>query len=183
MKLSNQMYKKLSSSNIYRNPFFGVREDEVIKPDGNRGKFYVIEMPSSVMIVPLTLKREVYLIGMYRYPTDMYSWEIPGGAIENNDVLESAKKELEEETGLTSTEFENFGIYQAMNGSCNKVGHVVVAKNVDEKHIKIQTEEAITQLKKVTLLEVTEMIKRGDITDSHTISALTLVGLILGILK
>jgi len=135
------------------------------------------------MIVPVTEENEIYLIGLYRYPTQMYSWEVPGGAVENNDVLASAKSELQEETGLVAEKFEDLGIYQAMNGSVNKIGHVILALGINQTESNKQFEEGITQMKKLPFKKALEMVKDGEITDSHTISAIMLVGLKLGLLK
>ncbi len=154
----------------------------MVRPNGKKSKFYLIDMPKSVMIVPLTSNYEVYLIGLWRYTTNMYSWEIPGGAVEKEDIIENGKRELQEETGLVSDNWEDLGMYQAMNGSNNKIGHVLLAKNVVETGGHNKEEEGIAEVKKVPIKEVIEMIKTGEITDSHTISALTLAALKIGLI-
>ena len=176
-------WKKLTSKVVHTNPFFTVKEEEVIRPDKSRGIFYIIEQNNSVMIVPLTKSCEIYLIHLYRYPTKMYSWEVPGGAMETNDVIGSAKKELREETGLISHDWQILGNYQAMNGCINKTGFILLAKNVVETDENKQAEEGIIRMKKVTFKTAVEMIRKGEVTDSHTVTALTLTGLSLGLLK
>lgn len=63
-----------------------------------------------------------------------------------------------------------------------QTGQVFIAKNVIEKDLKGQKEEAIDQLKKVTFKKVLEMIATGEIVDGPTIAAITLTGLKLKLL-
>ncbi len=175
-------WKKLSSKTVYRNPYFRVREDKVIRPGGKKGTYYIIEQSNSVMIVPLNKDNEVYLVGLFRYTTQMFSWEVPGGAMEDKNIIGNAKKELLEETGLVSNNWQDLGIYEAMNGSVNKIGHILVAKNVTQTGSNKQQEEGILEMKKIPFVKVIEMIKKNQITDSHTISALILTGLRLDLI-
>ena len=70
-----------------------------------------------------------------------------------------------------------------MNGSVNKIGHVILALGINQTESNKQFEEGITQMKKLPFKKALEMVKDGEITDSHTISAIMLVGLKLGLLK
>ena len=177
-----QRWKTLRSTIVHQNPHYQIREDEIEKPNGETGKYYVFDQSDSVMIVPLTDKNEVYLIGIFRYTTQMFSWELPGGKMENKNIVENAKKELQEETGLVSEEWEDMGACQAMNGSANKLFHVFLARHVTQTGTNAQAEEGITELKKIPFSKVMYMVKHNEITDSHTIAALTVTGLKLGLI-
>lgn len=179
---SDLSLKKLSSTIVYKNKYFQVREDEVLKPTGQKGNYFVIEFPQSVMIVTLTRNNEVYLIGQHRHTTNLYSWEIPGGSTEGKNILESAKKELKEETGLVSEDWEDLGINQVLNGSANKIFHILLATNIVQTNIHKQKEEGINQMKKVPFKKVLEMIASNQITDCETVSSLMLAGLRLKII-
>src|SRR3989338_2813835 len=92
-------WQTLGSHTVYKNKWIRVREDKVIKPNGRRGIYGVVESPPSVYIVALSNKKEIYpvpsrirrgvqysaercgiyLIKQYRYPTKVWSWEIPSG--------------------------------------------------------------------------------------------------------
>ncbi len=84
----------------------------------------------AIMIVAVTSDNEAYLIGQHRYTTNMFSWEIPGGGYEGGDKIEEAKRELLEEAGLVSDEWEKLGSFQVMNGSADHFAEVFLAKNV-----------------------------------------------------
>lgn len=176
-------WKQLSSKTVYENKYFTVREDEVVRPDGSTSGYFVIDLPQSVMIVALTSDNEVYMVGQHRYTNGLYSWEIPGGSTEGQDILESAKRELQEETGLVSNDWENLGINQVLNGSTNKIFHILLAKNTTQTNENKQLEEGINKMEKIPFKKVLEMISSGEITDSETISSLTLAGIKLGLIS
>src|SRR4028118_1164079 len=97
-------WKTLSTRPLYDNPWINVREDQVINPKGGNGIYGVVHMKNKAIgIIPVDEEGYTWLVGQYRYSVDEYSWEIPmgGGPIEI-DVLESAKRELKEETGFTA---------------------------------------------------------------------------------
>jgi hypothetical protein len=72
-------WKKLSSKTVYRNPWITVREDQVITPGGHPGIYGVVETRVATGVVALTDDQHIFLVGQYRYPLDVYSWEIPEG--------------------------------------------------------------------------------------------------------
>lgn len=55
-------YRVLSSKIAYKNPWIKIREDKVMRPDGKKGVFGVIDYGSGVSIVALSKKREIYLV-------------------------------------------------------------------------------------------------------------------------
>ena len=97
-------WKTLESKDIYDNPWISVREDKVINPSGGDGIYGVVHFKNlAIGIVPIDKDGYTYLVGQYRYSLEEYSWEIPmGGGPLDIDKLESAKRELKEETGLVA---------------------------------------------------------------------------------
>ena len=103
-------WKTLESRLVYSNPWISVREDQVIRPDGQNGIYSVVETRIATGVVALTPERDVYLVGQYRYPTEMYSWEIiQGGADEDEEPLAACKRELQEEAGLIAKDWTPLG--------------------------------------------------------------------------
>jgi len=97
-KMKNN-WKKLSSRTVFKNPYYQIRRDYVIKPNGTKGFYDVIIRHPSVFIVAVNKKREACLIELYRYTNQINSLEIPAGNSEGQPPLVAAKKELLEETG------------------------------------------------------------------------------------
>ena len=170
-------WKKLASKISFTTPYYVVREDDVLRPDGKPGKYYVLDVPPSVFIVALTNANEVYLVGLYRYTTDMYSWELPAGSADSENMLEGAKRELQEETGLVCDDWQQLGKLQAFNGKSNNFQYVFLARDVNETPENKQQEEGIKEVKEVSFAQALKMIDDHEITDSESIAALILAGL------
>jgi ADP-ribose pyrophosphatase YjhB (NUDIX family) len=170
-------WQKISSKKVYKNQYFQVREDEVVRPDGSPGKYFVIETTPSVMIVPVTNELEFYIVGQHRYTTDIFSWEVPGGSTDGEEIIAAAKRELQEETGLISDDWENLGVQQVLNGSTDKVFTILLAKNVTQTDKNKQASDGIVEMKKISFSKVLEMIGNLEISDAETISALMLAAI------
>ena len=180
--MGENKWKTISSKESYKTPYFSVHEDEVVRPDGSPGKYYVIEQKSGISIVPVTAENNIYLIGQYRYTTNQFSWEVPAGGYEGGDLTEEAGRELLEETGLVSEEWEKIGTFQVLNGSANHLNEVFLAKSVRQTGTNKQAEEGISEMCCIPFTEVADMIKSGKLTDSESVSALMIAGLHLGLI-
>ena len=94
----------VSTRQAYDNRWIRVSHHEVITPSGDAGIYGTIHYKNRALgIVPVDAEQHTFLVGQYRFALDAYSWEIPeGGGPLDVDFLESAKRELQEETGLSA---------------------------------------------------------------------------------
>lgn len=173
-------WKKLSSKIVHQNPWFYVRKDAVIRPSGKRGEYNVVVTPKSVFIVAINEKKEVYLVGMFRYTTGMYSLEIPAGSSDGERPLLAAKRELKEEAGLTAKSWKLIGTFQVANGLLSEMGYVYLAQKLTEVPENEQSEEGIEEVLRVPFEKVLQMIADGKINDGQTITAVALARKSLG---
>lgn len=121
----------LDTREVYRNPWITVREDQVVRPDGEPGIYGVVECRPAVGIVALTPDGQVWLVGQHRYATDEYSWEIVSGfADPGEDVLEAARRELAEEASLAAAEWTLLGRAEISNSVTDQVGFVYLARDL-----------------------------------------------------
>ncbi len=182
--MSINKWKKLSSKIVYKNSWYRVREDKVITPSGKEGTYSVVEQKQSVFIVATTDKNELYLVDQYRYPTDMESLEVPGGGVEELETpLVAAKRELQEETGLTANSWEEIGFIQLENGISNAIGHIFVAKGLQKTEMDKKSEDGIDNLKVISYPNALQMVKNGQITDSISVAAIVKAALYLGLIS
>lgn len=163
-------WKTLQSKVVYSNPWITVREDDVLKPNGEPGIYGVVETRIATGVVALTEDNELYLVGQYRYPTNVYSWEIiEGGADHGEDPLVAAKRELKEEGGLGAKRWETLAEnIQLSNCYSSEVCFLYIARDLEDVPSSPEDTEVL-QLKKVPFKDAVEMVYSGEITDAVSI--------------
>ncbi|HSX32165.1 MAG TPA: NUDIX hydrolase [Candidatus Saccharimonadales bacterium] len=176
-------WQRLSTRIVHKNPFYQVREDTVIKPNGAEGFYNVIEGRDAVFVVAVDEAQNVYLVELYRYTNDNVSIEVPAGGIDGQDPLAAAKRELQEETGLRAKSWRALGYVHPTNGIINGKNHIFLAQGLEQTMQNDQAEEGITKVTKIPLKDALLMVKNGQITDSESITPLTMAALELGLLR
>lgn len=166
-------WRRLASTQKYGNKWFNVREDDVIRPDGQRGTYSVVTAERiATGIVALWPDDSVTLVGQFRYAVNEYSWEIPeGGGPLDVDPLETAQRELHEEAGLTAGTWLFLGRVHTSNCFVDEVCHVYLATELSEGRARPDPEEVL-QTQRVPFDRAIEMIADGSITDAITIAGL-----------
>ncbi|MEO1655341.1 MAG: NUDIX hydrolase [Bacteroidota bacterium] len=170
------------SKAIYDNPWISVREDQVINPSGNPGIYGVVHFKNKAIgIIPIDENGYTYLVGQYRYSLDEYSWEIPmgGGTIEI-DILESAKRELKEETGFTARKWTNIARIHTSNSVTDEEGFVFLAEDLIPGDTEFEDTEDL-QIKKISIRAAVQMVMENEITDSLSVAGLLKVARILNL--
>ncbi len=121
-------FKKLSEEIIHQNPWFTYKKDVFEDPEGEKSDHYYGLGPGSVLVIPILSDGRIVLISQYRYLTEGQQIEFPGGAIDENETpLDTAKRELKEETGCEAGEIVNIGIFYPMLAGWKGVCHVFLA--------------------------------------------------------
>lgn len=128
-------WKTLESQQVFKSGLVSVDKEKCEMPDGRvMPGYYILRFPDWVNIVPVTADGQIVLIKQYRHATGEIHWEVPGGAVNRGeDPKLAALRELEEETGYTSSELvkvaENFPNPALQD---NKI-HTYLAKNCSYK--------------------------------------------------
>ncbi len=166
-------WRFIRSREIFQNAWFEIREDEVINPAGSKNFYGRVNFKNQAIgIIPLDSDRNTWLVGQYRYVLDAYSWEIPmGGSPLGEEALETAKRELREETGLSAAEWAPLMRLHTSNSVTNEEGIVFVAKQLSEGETAFEETEMIA-IKKLPLNEAVEMVLAGEITDAISAAGL-----------
>lgn len=166
-------WKYQSSKNIYDNPWFSLHEDKVINPGGGISHYGKVNFKNlAIGIIPLDENNNTWLVGQYRYVPDCYSWEIPmGGGPLHIDPLDSAKRELKEETGLTAKHWEELIQLHTSNSVTNEHGIVYIAKGLTEGETEFEETEDL-KIQKLPLDEAIDRAMCGEITDAISVAGL-----------
>ncbi len=152
---------------VYDNPWITVTHREVTNPSGNPGIYGMVHFKNiAIGILPLDQDYNTWLVGQYRYTLETYSWEIPeGGGLIGVEPLESAKRELLEETGIVAQKWTKIVDLHTSNSVTDEVGLAYIAQDLTFEQAQPEdTEELI--IKKVPFVEVVEMVIEGKITDA-----------------
>lgn len=133
----------------------------------------VITKKDGVAIIAITKNNEIYLTKQPRVAIGVEeSIEIPAGLIENENFMETAKRELLEETGRISEEMIDLGYFYGDVGSGTNKTHLVLALNVEKvQELKLDEDEFLESYK-LPKEKVYEMLENGVIKDSHSIIGL-----------
>jgi 8-oxo-dGTP pyrophosphatase MutT (NUDIX family) len=158
---------------VYENPWIRVREDRVLRPDGQPGIYGVVEFKNrAVGVLPVEDNGHVWLVGQYRYPLQAYSWEIPeGGSPPSETPEETARRELREETGLVAERLELIATTHLSNSVCDEIGYVYRATGLTHGPDDPEGTEEL-HAKRVSWDEAWAMLRRGEITDSMSVIAI-----------
>jgi len=162
---------------VYQNPWMVVREDLIRRPDGSEGIFGVIDKPDFALIVPLDGDR-LHLVEQFRYPLGRRRWEFPQGTAPDRadaDPLELARRELREETGLCAGRMCPLGVLDTAPGMSSQRGRVFLATELSAGEPEREASEQDMRAGWFDRAEVTEMIRRGEISDAQSIAAFGLL--------
>ena len=166
-------WRTLGSRRVYENPWISVREDQVIRPDGEPGIYGVVHYKNVAVGVLPVEDDHVYLVGQYRYPLGRYSWEIPeGGCPEDEDPLHAAQRELREETGFEAMRWRRLGETHLSNSVADEYGVWVLATGLVPGERQPDATEVLG-VRRVPLVEALEMTLDGWFTVALSLLALT----------
>jgi ADP-ribose pyrophosphatase len=100
-------YKTLSSEYLHREPWLTVRKDSVEVPNGHIiPAYYVLEYPDWVNTIGITKEGQMVMVRQHRYGLGKTAFELCAGVVEEGeDPVDSAKREMLEETGYGNGEW------------------------------------------------------------------------------
>jgi len=168
--------RTLSSRVVYENPWLRLREDEIERPDGERGVYALIDKEDFAVVVPWDGER-VTLVGQERYTLERFSWELPAGVVAGAAPEDAARTELAEETGLRAGALRHLGRLDSAVGYSNQGFHVWLATDLERGEPEPEDEEVGMTTRQVTPGELDGMIAAGELTDADSIAAWSLARL------
>lgn len=167
-------FRTVTSKVVWSCPWYSIRQDEIILPDGDHGIYNVVQHPGAAWVIPVTSDGFIALLYHYRYTVDAWCWEIPAGGIQAGLSLEdTALVELKEEVGGTASAIEYAGSFYTANGICNEEAHIFIATGV---YLGTPNHEP-TEIMEVHLKPINEVLRMAhlnEISDGPTALALLL---------
>jgi ADP-ribose pyrophosphatase len=162
----------LSSREVYRNPWMRVREDEILRSNGQKGIYGVVEKDDAAIILPVD-KGMVWLVEQFRYTIQERALELPQGGweMEIESPEELARGELKEEMGLDAAEMTQLGTLWIAYGFNRQKHHVFLATGLTQVEKEPDPEEHDLVVHCVPVEEFERMMLDGLIRDNCTVAA------------
>jgi 8-oxo-dGTP pyrophosphatase MutT (NUDIX family) len=165
-------WEKVSTRVVYDNPWIRVREDAVVRPDGQPGIYGVVHFKNIAVGILAVEDEMLYLVGQYRYTLERFSWEIPeGGCPQGEAPLEAARRELEEETGLRARRWLKMGEAHLSNSVTDELAVWFLAKELEQGACRPEGTEKLL-VRRVSVRESLEMVASGEIKDALSVLAI-----------
>jgi ADP-ribose pyrophosphatase len=162
----------VAGARVFDGNLLKVHRDTVHLPDGSQGEREYIRHPGAVAVVALFDDGKVLLERQFRYPHRREFIEIPAGKLEPGEPhLDTAKRELLEETGYVAAEWTRLGVIHTAIGYTDEAIEIFLVKKLTQKSAKLDVGEFLEVLK-LPLEEAIAMIRDGRITDSKTVIGL-----------
>jgi 8-oxo-dGTP pyrophosphatase MutT (NUDIX family) len=173
-------WQTISHDLKYDNRWISVTEYQVINPAGGKGIYGKVHFKNKAIgIVALDEKNNTWLVGQWRYTLNEWSWEIPeGGGPLHDDPLQSAKRELKEETGLIANRWTLIQRVHLSNSVSDEEGFIFLAEDLTPGESELEETEADMKIWKLPLNDALTMVLDGKITDSLTVMAILKVHLL-----
>ncbi|NMD68761.1 NUDIX hydrolase [Bacillus sp. DNRA2] len=166
------MVWKIKSTDRKQIDRYGITIDEVILPNGEEKTFAYLDFAKGVCILPITNEHKVLCLKQYRHALKSWQWELPAGGIDQNSLpLETAKRELEEETGYIAEDWLELGSFYPSPGSTSEEIHLFAAAGLTKTQQNLESSEQI-EVHELTMAELKDLVKNGEFSHGAGLAAI-----------
>jgi len=158
-------------------PWMGVIAREVEFSRGAEPQTYhAVEQADYVGIVALTRAGKIPIVRQYRPALEAFTWELPAGLVDGNeDPIESCRRELLEETGLTARTIHRLGDKSPCTGRLSNRIHSFFVE-AGERVAEFAPEPGVA-VKLVSPAEIARLIRNGEFVSQLHLGTLMLAEL------
>lgn len=162
----------LSTREVYRNNWLRLREDEILRSNGKKGIYGVVDKDPCAVIIPIQDGR-MWLIEQFRYTIQERALELPQGGweMEIDNPEELARGELREETGLNAAQMTLLGSMWIAYGFARQKQYVYLATGLTQAEKDPDPEEHDLVVCSASIEEFEQMLVDGVIQDGCTVAA------------
>jgi ADP-ribose pyrophosphatase len=178
----------LDSRLVYDGRIVNLSIDTVRFPDGSRSEIEMIRHSGAAAVLPVfgdptVGDPEVVLVRQYRYAAGGYIYEVPAGRPDQpgEDWELCARRELEEETGLTAGTLRYLTAIHTTPGFTDELIRLYLATDLTQGETRLDHDEFM-ETERMPLSRALGMVREGTITDAKTIcTILYAAGFVFGL--
>lgn len=164
--------KTIQSETIYKGSILTLRKDIVQLHNGKKASREIIEHAPVAVIIPFEPPDTIYMIKQYRKPAEQILLEVPAGCMDaGENALDSAKRELKEETGFTANKWTELCEAYPSPGFTDEYMYFYLAQGLTKGETDFDEDENI-EMEAVKFETALSLIKQKKILDGKTIIAL-----------
>lgn len=141
--------------------------NDLISVNGQQIVYNYIDKQPGVTIIPILPGNKILLVQQFRYLCKKDCWELPGGRVHKTEsTIDSATRELEEETGFRAREIELLFSTFSSPGVSSELVYVYCAKNLIKNEQTLDLTELDIQVGMFDFDECIKMIENGSIVSA-----------------
>jgi ADP-ribose diphosphatase len=165
---SREIFKATDGKTV----FIDLYQDKVRTPKGNVLTYTKYHASDVVIVVPFLNRATLLMIRQYRYPVDKVLLEFPAGHVDNGEEpSDTAKRELEEETGYRAKKIECLYSYHPSVGRTRQSVHICRATGLAKKTATRHDGGEQISMEKVTVKELRKLIEKRKVENAGTLIA------------
>ena len=162
----------VSSEEVFSGRLLKVKCDRVRLPDGVETAREHIDHPGAVAMIAVLDNGKLLFERQYRYPLGQVFLELPAGKIDRGEpILDTARRELREETGYKAKSWRHLGVMHPCIGYSNEKIELFLAHCLSYVGHERDQEEFI-EVVELSLSDALLAVRDGEITDGKTITGL-----------
>jgi len=174
---SHLIESEISSETVFEGALLKVRKDTVRLPNGQESIREYITHPGAVVILALLDNGKLLFERQYRYPLRRVFLELPAGKIDHGEaIIDTARRELKEETGYVAAEWEYLGVMHPCIGYSDERIEIFSVSGLHLAGEKTLDHNEFLEVVELSPDEARQAVWDGRITDAKTITALFWLG-------
>ena len=169
------MAKLLSEEVKFEGPRFNVVRKTYEREDGKQFLRDIVNPGEASVILPITENNEVIFETQVRESVGKVCLELPAGMVDpGEEPIDTAKRELEEETGLIAKSIEHMITIYPSTGYTSEKVHIFLAKKFEKGRVNLDSTEEVLDIVKIPIEECIEKAKTGELENASQVIAILL---------
>ena len=169
------MSKLINEEVKYSGPRFNVVQKVYEDEAGKKIVRDIVNPGDAAVILPITDKNEIVFVCQLRESVGKVMVELPAGMVDKGEEpIQTARRELEEETGLIAKDIEHMITIFPSTGYTSEKVHIFLARNFELGKTNFDEDEDIIEVKKIPIEECIKKIENGELPNASQVIAILL---------